>query len=183
CEFSRRGDVPVPVDGDGDGFVAGFDCDDANRAINPGATDVVGDGIDQNCDGFDEPVPFVDYGLSLSFSKATPRGRRVSRLVVRDLPAGHRVQVSCKTPKRYARRCPFTRRTRQPLQGGNASLTSLFRRRVLPPGTTLELQITAPGFNGRVRRFTVRRVGAVRDQRLCLMLGRRVPSSCPAGED
>ena len=183
CEYSRRGDVPVPVDADGDGFVAGFDCDDANRAINPGATDIVGDGVDQNCDGFDEPVPFVDYGLSLSFSKATPRGRRVTRLVVRDLPSDHRVQVSCRTTRRYARRCPFTRRTRTPSRAGNVSLTPLFRKRVLPPGTRLELEITAPGFNGRVRRFTVRRVGAVRDQRLCLTQGRRVPRSCPAGED
>lgn len=183
CEYSRRGDVPVPVDGDGDGFVAGFDCDDANRAINPGATDVVGDGIDQNCDGFDEPVPFVDYGLSLSFSKTTARGRRVTRLVVRDLPSDHLVQVSCRTTRRYARRCPFTRRTRRPSRAGNVSLTSLFRKRVLPPGTRLELQITAPGFNGRVRRFTVRRVGAVRDQRLCLTRGRRIPRTCPAGED
>ena len=183
CEYSRRGDVPVPVDADGDGFVTGFDCDDANRAINPGATDVAGDGIDQNCDGFDEPVPFVDYGLSLSFSKATARGRRVTRLVVRDLPSGHLVQVSCRTTKRYARRCPFTRRTRRPSRAGNVSLTSLFRKRVLPPGTRLELQITAPGFNGRVRRFTVRRVGAVRDQRLCLTQGRRIPRPCPAGEE
>ena len=183
CEFARRGDVPVPVDGDGDGFVAGFDCNDASRAINPGATDVVGDGIDQNCDGFDEPVPFVDYGLSLSFSRATARGRRVSRLILRELPTGHRVQVSCKAPKRFARRCPFRRATRSPTASGNVTLTSLFRKRVLPPGTTIELRITAPGFNGRVRRFTVRAVGAVRDQRLCLLLGRTVPRACPEGED
>lgn len=183
CEYARRGDVPVPVDADGDGFVAGFDCDDADPAINPGATDIVGDRIDQNCDGFDEPVPFVDYGLSLSFSKATARGRRVTRLVVRDLPRSHRVRVSCKATKRYARRCPFKHRTKRPSRAGNVSLTSLFRKRVLPPGTTIELQITAPGFNGRVRRFTVRRAGAVRDRRLCLLQGRRAPRTCPAGED
>lgn len=183
CEYARRGDVPVPVDADGDGFVAGFDCNDADPAINPGAVDVPGDGIDQNCDGVDEPVPFVDFGLSLSFSKATTRGRRATRLVLRELPSSHRVQVSCKTTKRYAKRCPFTRRTRRPSRAGNVSLTSLFRKRVLPPGTTIELQITAPGFNGRVRRFTIRRVGAVRDQRLCLRQGTRIPRRCPAGEE
>lgn len=29
------------------------DCDDADAAINPGATDVLGDGVDQDCDGYD----------------------------------------------------------------------------------------------------------------------------------
>ena len=183
CEFSRRGDVPVPVDADGDGFVAGFDCNDANRAINPGATDIVGDRIDQNCDGFDEPVPFVDYGLSLSFSDATKAGRRVMRLVVRDLPPDHRVRLTCKATKRFARRCPFRSATRKPSKTGTVTLTTLFRKRRLPPGTTLELRITAPGLNGRVRRFTVRSVGSVRDQRLCLLQGRSSPRACPAGED
>ena len=42
CEFSRRADVPVPVDDDQDGFVGGFDCDDHNPARNQGATDVPG---------------------------------------------------------------------------------------------------------------------------------------------
>ncbi len=41
-------------DEDGDGYtVAEGDCDDGNAAINPLATDVVGDNVDQNCDGID----------------------------------------------------------------------------------------------------------------------------------
>ena len=40
------------VDADGDGFgVDEGDCDDQDAAVGPGAEDVVGDGIDQNCDG------------------------------------------------------------------------------------------------------------------------------------
>jgi len=39
---------------DGDGFtVSQGDCDDYNFSINPGATDVCGDGIDQDCNGSD----------------------------------------------------------------------------------------------------------------------------------
>lgn len=50
---------PVCVDADGDGFYAqancgtAADCNDANAAVNPAACDVVGDGIDQDCDGVD----------------------------------------------------------------------------------------------------------------------------------
>jgi len=40
-------------DADGDGFAAGDDCDDGNKNIHPGASDIVGDGIDHNCDGVD----------------------------------------------------------------------------------------------------------------------------------
>ena len=41
-------------DKDGDGFAPeDGDCDDENPAINPEASDVVGDSIDQNCDGID----------------------------------------------------------------------------------------------------------------------------------
>ena len=47
------------VDGDGDGSNVCEDCDDADPAILPGQPEVCGDGIDQNCNGFDD-VPDVD---------------------------------------------------------------------------------------------------------------------------
>ncbi len=41
-------------DADADGYdTCSGDCNDGNGAINPLATDVLGDGIDQNCDGMD----------------------------------------------------------------------------------------------------------------------------------
>jgi arylsulfatase A-like enzyme len=44
------------TDRDGDGFAARFgggDCDDARADVHPGAEDIPGDGIDQNCEGGD----------------------------------------------------------------------------------------------------------------------------------
>ncbi len=37
-------------DGDNDGFVYGRDCDDTSADVHEGATDILYDGIDQNCD-------------------------------------------------------------------------------------------------------------------------------------
>jgi hypothetical protein len=46
----------------GPGFISmGMDCDDANNAINPAATDVPADGVDQDCSGGD--TCFVDLDL------------------------------------------------------------------------------------------------------------------------
>jgi hypothetical protein len=66
--------VNTYVDDDGDGFGAGTpwlacpggvshgtDCDDADSSINPVATELCGDGIDQNCDGSDPPCTGFCY--------------------------------------------------------------------------------------------------------------------------
>lgn len=43
------GDSKV-VDLDGDGFAWGIDCDDRDPAATPGAIEVTGDGVDNDCD-------------------------------------------------------------------------------------------------------------------------------------
>jgi hypothetical protein len=48
------------TDRDGDGYSAlfgGGDCDDTRADVYPGADDIPGDGIDQNCEGGDAPLP------------------------------------------------------------------------------------------------------------------------------
>ncbi len=47
-------------DDDNDGSLDGVDCDPFNSSIHPGATDIPDDGIDQDCNGSDAKICYVD---------------------------------------------------------------------------------------------------------------------------
>ncbi len=40
-----------PIDADGDGFIPPDDCNEGDPSINPGASEICGDFVDNNCDG------------------------------------------------------------------------------------------------------------------------------------
>ncbi len=52
------------IDADMDGYYSDVDCDDDNPDINPGAVDIEGNGIDENCDGEDIFVQTTEINIS-----------------------------------------------------------------------------------------------------------------------
>jgi len=58
------------IDNDNDGFGPSVDCNDDDSAINPNAIEVVGDNVDNNCDGItDNLPPIVNAGLDQTSSR------------------------------------------------------------------------------------------------------------------
>jgi hypothetical protein len=80
CESEQRSGA-LQTDVDGDGAARPADCDDGDAAIRPGATDLPGDGIDQNCDGADA-VPDSDadgFPRGIDCDDANPRAHPGAR--------------------------------------------------------------------------------------------------------
>jgi hypothetical protein len=99
---------------------------------------------------------------------------RVVSLSARSLPKGVRIEVRCSGGG-----CPFTRKRITPkTRATSVSLTSLFKRRTLRAGRTIEVRITRAGNTGRVVRFVTRATAAPKRSNLCLAVGATRPTRC-----
>jgi hypothetical protein len=164
------GGTPVDADRDNVATDAG-DCDDTNSKVYPGAPEVPGDGIDQDCSGADAAGK-VTAVVAFSWIK---RGSsiKVDSLRVTDAPAGASVIVTC-TPRRKG--CP-KQKTYVTSSKGSVSMTKHFRKR-LRAGARLTVTVTTPNAIGRVKRYTIRRKGKPRSKTLCLNPGSSKPAKC-----
>jgi hypothetical protein len=161
------------VDADGDGFFAGQDCNDADRGIRPGAVEIKGNRTDENCDGTAEPSPLVPSSVA---SKWVVKGATLtltSLKITQAATAGLKVQVRCTGAK-----CAFRTKNLKlgKVKAGAASvLTSLTKRqRTFRAGQTLEVWISAPGFNTKVARLALRKGKIPNTVALCAGEGQTV---------
>jgi hypothetical protein len=163
---------PAPaLDRDGDGIGPPADCADNNATVWPGAPEVPGNGIDDDCASGDAPAR-ITAAVTHAWS-VTRRGARVLRLRVADAPKGARVSVRC-----LGKRCRFERRKATVRADGAANLRRLVRRRFLPVGVTLEVRIVAPNSIGKVVRFKIKPRRIPVGRRLCLPPGTTKAQRC-----
>ena len=105
-----------PADADGDGYTTVDDCDDNDAGIHPGATEVVKDGVDQDCNGYD---------LTLVIDRAVYVDRR-DRIVVdvySDLNENAQLAAVGWGPLRWLRNKGFWRLRVEPAGGDPGTVT------------------------------------------------------------
>jgi hypothetical protein len=165
--FTLKTGLGTLVDADHDGYPESLDCNDRAAAIHPGALEVPGNAVDENCDGVN--APFTRVAASIT---ANGVGRRTkttfAQLLVTAITPGAKVQVLC-----TGKGCPFKAKTLK-VKKGRASL----KRFSVPVGRTVEVRVTAKDMIGKVARWKTVKNRFPTLKLLCLAPGRTKPASC-----
>jgi hypothetical protein len=164
----------VNLDRDGDGSLRPVDCNDANRAIRPGARDIPRNRVDEDCSGKDAAFPTLGANVSNSWDVNGASFRLLTLAITQQFPKGMKAQILCK-----GTRCPFKTKSlklgkvRRGARNAIASLSS--RQRRFRAGQTVEVFVSAPGFNTKVARMPLKLDKVPRVQSLCAVPGSKTP--------
>jgi Ca2+-binding RTX toxin-like protein len=167
----------IAPDRDGDGTLNEQDCAPDNAAIHPGAGEIVGNAVDEDCVGGPQ---YLRVNSPLSYTVARRQSQNQAKFVkltVAEIKAGDTIDVRCTGGK--SKGCPFSKKTQTGKAGkAKVNLVPLLKQRYLKRNAVLEIRITRPNEIGRVTRLTVTKRGVIKSQLLCLAVGATKPGKC-----
>ena len=166
----------VAPDPDGDGYI-GDDCQPNNAAVHPGAGEIVGNNVDEDCkDG----ALYLRVASTVSWSIARKPKQSQTRFVklrVADLKTGDKVEIRCTGGR--SKGCAFSKKTvTATARTKTVDVAKLLKKRYLKRNAKIEIRVTRANEIGRVMRLTVQRRGTVKSELLCLNVGATSPSRC-----
>ena len=164
--FDRDGDRSVAFRRPNGAFVSG-DCDDSNRKVHPGARDVPGNRLNEDC--VRGPAPYAANPARIKARYLGYPGFTLFRELKVTSVRGHsRITMTCR-----GRSCPFKRKVRKVRRRKRSVM--LMRNRRMPLRVTLEVRVKTRGRIGVGRRFTTRPSVSPRDVDFCFRpSGRRI---------
>jgi hypothetical protein len=167
----------IAPDRDGDGTLNEQDCAPDNPAVHPGAGEIVGNAVDEDCTGGPQ---YLRVNSPLSYTVARRQSQNQAKFVkltVAEIRAGDAIEVRCTGGK--SKGCPFSKKTQIGKAGkAKVNLVPLFKQRYLKRNAVVEIRITRPNEIGRVTRLTVTKRGVIKAELLCLAVGATKPGKC-----
>ena len=140
-----------PTDVDGDGYAAAIDCNDHAAAIYPGAHDVPGDGIDQDCSSADEELTRFFPHVTAYFKSKRGKWSRFTELTIDGVPRGARIALAC-----AGHGCQFKRWSMTAMRDIDVlAILKRLKGSKLGSGARLELRLTLAEHIGTVVRWKV----------------------------